>query len=241
MRAERISLAEAGLREREHLQEWLLANPDIISADMLVVSSEFDRWLPSASSSSGRSVRDRLDILGLDTSGRLVVAELKRDRAADTVEMQAVKYAAMVAQFTVPLLAQAHAAHLLSRGDEVSVDEARQRLEDHADGPLDLKVLRRPRIVLIAGEFLDTTTTSAVWLTQMGVDVDLVKYQAYRTPAGLVVATSRIWPLEEAENLVVRPESGTRRRKRSGSGGGRGALSPGSSKPSCSMTVHCFV
>lgn len=205
-RAARLSLAEAGLREMEHLQEWILANPDIIGEDILVITAEFDRWLPNAVSRSNRAVRDRLDVLGLDATGQLVVAELKRDRAADTVEMQAVKYAAMVSQFTPDLLAQAFAAHLSSRGEETTHADARSALEDHAGGALDLKVLRRPRIVLIAGEFLDTTTTSAVWLTQMGVEVDLVRYQAYRTPGGLVVTTSKIWPLDEAEDLVVRPE-----------------------------------
>jgi alkylated DNA nucleotide flippase Atl1 len=205
-RAERLSLADAGLREREHLQEWILANPDIIGEDILVITSEFDRWLPNAVSRSNRAIRDRLDILGLDATGQLVVAELKRDRAADTVEMQAIKYAAMVSQFTPDLLAQAFATHLSAQGEPTAHADARRALEDHAGGALDLKVLRRPRIVLIAGEFLDTTTTSAVWLTQMGVEVDLVRYQAYRTPGGLVVTTSKIWPLDEAEDLVVRPE-----------------------------------
>jgi hypothetical protein len=45
---------------------------------------------------SVRPADDRLDILGFHISGELVVAELKRDRAPDTVEMQAIKYAAMV-------------------------------------------------------------------------------------------------------------------------------------------------
>jgi hypothetical protein len=120
--------------------------------------------------------------------------------------MQAIKYAAMVSQFTPDLLAQAFATHLSAQGEPTAHADARRALEDHAGGALDLKVLRRPRIVLIAGEFLDTTTSSEVWLTQMGVEVDLVRYQAYRTPGGLVVTTSKIWPLDEAEDLVVRPE-----------------------------------
>jgi hypothetical protein len=30
------------LREREHLQEWVLAHPEIIGRDVLVVTSEFN-------------------------------------------------------------------------------------------------------------------------------------------------------------------------------------------------------
>jgi hypothetical protein len=53
-----------------------------------------------------------LDVLGLDRSGRLVVAELKRDRAPDTVEMQAIKYAAMASRFTPDVVASQYAAFL---------------------------------------------------------------------------------------------------------------------------------
>ncbi len=43
--AEPITLAEAGLRERVHLQEWVLAHPDIlapaapVAGEVLVISS----------------------------------------------------------------------------------------------------------------------------------------------------------------------------------------------------------
>ena len=37
-----ITLTEAGLREREHLQEWVLAHPEIIGPDVMVVTFEFD-------------------------------------------------------------------------------------------------------------------------------------------------------------------------------------------------------
>lgn len=201
---QRISLAEAGLKEREHLQEWVLANPSILGDDVMIVTFEFDRWLPAAKSQT--KVRDRLDILGIDTAGTIVVAELKRDVAPNTVELQAIKYAAMAAQFTPATLAQAFRRHLEQTGESISTDQAMSRLTEHAEGALDLKILRRPRIVLIAGDYPDTTMTSAIWLTQMGVHFTLVRYQAYRTPAGVHVTTSRLWPLDQAEDLVVRPE-----------------------------------
>lgn len=39
-----IALADAGLRERSDLQEWVLAHPEIIGDGVLVVTFEFDRW-----------------------------------------------------------------------------------------------------------------------------------------------------------------------------------------------------
>ena len=40
-----VTFADAGLREREHLQEWVLAHPQILGEDLRIVSFEFDRWL----------------------------------------------------------------------------------------------------------------------------------------------------------------------------------------------------
>lgn len=67
-----ISLAEAGLRERTHLQEWVLHHPEMLGADVLLVTSEFDRW----GSREGRE-NDRLDVLGLDADGRVGRAETR--------------------------------------------------------------------------------------------------------------------------------------------------------------------
>jgi hypothetical protein len=77
---------------------------ETLCPDVLIITFEFDRW-----SSAAGPQRDRLDVLGLGRDGRLVVAELKRGRAPDTVELQAIKYAAMASRFTEELLAELHA------------------------------------------------------------------------------------------------------------------------------------
>jgi alkylated DNA nucleotide flippase Atl1 len=200
-----ITLADAGMREREHLQEWIVANPAILGDDIRIVTFEFDRWL---SGSADSDPRDRLDVLGLDPSGTLVVAELKRDRAAATVEMQALKYAAMVSRFTGETLAAAHAAHLTrQQGRSITAEEALAELEEHAGGELDPTVLRRPRIVLVASEFPRTTTATCVWLSEMMGDdaVTLVRYQAYRAGSEVVVTTSQLWPIATVEDFTVSP------------------------------------
>jgi RecB family endonuclease NucS len=71
------TLPDIGLSERQHLQEWVLAHPEILGPGIRVVTFEFDRWW-----AAGGDPLDRLDVLGLDRSGRLVVAELKRGRGA---------------------------------------------------------------------------------------------------------------------------------------------------------------
>jgi Domain of unknown function (DUF4268) len=198
-RASSVSLVEAGLRERRDLQEWILTHPGILGEDIMVVTFEFDRWW-----ASGSAPADRLDVLGLGSDGRLVVAELKRDKAPDTVEMQAVKYAAMASRFTPEALSSHHARFLSQRGEAVSEDEALQRLVTHA-GDLDIENLRRPRIVIVAGEFPPVVTATTVWLTEMGLDITLVQVKAYRTAHETLIHVSQLFPVPDVEEFTVSP------------------------------------
>src|SRR5205814_567983 len=142
------------------------AHPQILGPGVMVVTFEFDRWWSHA----GAHVQDRLDVLGLDDTGTLVVAELKRDRAPDTIDMQAIKYAAMVSRFTLDTLAAQHARFLSARGTPCTAEEALALLSEHAE-ELTLETLRRPRIVLLASEYPAVVTASAVWLSDMGLDI----------------------------------------------------------------------
>ena len=181
----------------------------------MVVAFEFDRWQDSR----GDRQRDRLDVLGLDADGRLVLAELKRDKAPDTVEMQAIKYAAMASRFTENDLVTYHARFLSSRGETVvSEDAARSALQDHA-GELDPEQLRQPRIVLVAGAFVPSTSATVVWLSEMGLDITLQRVQAYRTAAeDVIVTVSQLFPVPDVEEFTISPQraevaaSQTRRR-----------------------------
>ena len=207
--AERISLADAGLREREHLQEWVIAHPEIIGPDVMIVTFEFDKW----SSASGEQ-KDRLDVLGLGQDGRIVVAELKRGRAPDTVNMQALKYAAMASRFKAGLLAEYHArfsqreAHDGTGRDPLTEAEALAKLETHSDVGLLPDQLINPRIVLLAESFLPSVTATAVWLNERGIDLTLMRYQAYRTgPEQIILTVSQLYPVREIADFEVAPHT----------------------------------
>ncbi|MHB8572609.1 MAG: DUF4268 domain-containing protein [Candidatus Dormibacteria bacterium] len=201
--ARSITLAEAGLKERRDLQEWVIAHPEILGDDIKIVTFEFDKWL-----AAGVSPADRLDVLGLATDGRLVVAELKRDKAPDTVEMQAIKYAAMVSRFTPEALASQYARFLTGRGAKTSDEEAMAALAAHG-GTLDVELLRRPRIVIVAGEYSPVVTASAVWLTEMGLDLTLVRVQAYATATETLIDVSQLFPVRDVEEFTVTPLQAT--------------------------------
>ena len=203
--AKEITLAEAGLKEREDVEEWVIAQPALIGPDVLIVTSEFAGW----ASKKGDRDLDRLDVLALAADGRLVLAELKRDKAPTTVGMQVLNYAARANLFTVEKLAVVHQKFLKSRGTTVTVDEARALLEHHAAELSDETLGDVPRLVLLATDFgLDVTTTAVFLTRKLGVDIQLVQLQAYRTASNdLIVSVSRIFPPQDMDDIVLGPQA----------------------------------
>jgi hypothetical protein len=203
-----VSLEGLGLLEREHLQQWILDNPDVLGAGTQIITSEYDQF----EAPDGRAVRDRLDVLGIDASGRLVVAELKRGAAPSTAHRQALNYAALVSRFSLAdvahLLLEGRSTLLEELGAPSSVDEVVQALETQRGMTADQ--IRSPRIVLIASDFPPGVTTTTVWLREQGVDVVLVRLSAYKTAdEGIVVTFSQIYPVPEVGEFTVVRRSGS--------------------------------
>jgi alkylated DNA nucleotide flippase Atl1 len=194
-------LAAEGLLERQHLQEWVIDNPQILGEAVLVITAEFDRWTDT----DGVPARDRLDVLGLDATGRLVVAELKRGTADRDVHLQSITYAALVSRFDLETLAQAHRDFLSSRGQEVELDACRQRLLDHVDGDWSPELLQRPRQVIIAADFPKQVTHTVVWLSEMNLDIDLVQVGLWKVAGHLVVGFTKVYPTPEVEEFTLAP------------------------------------
>lgn len=83
---DRTSFSDAGLREREHLQEWIATMPEALGEtlgeDLLIIQKEFDGF---------DGTRERLDLLALDRNGQLVFIENKLDDSDRDVVWQALK------------------------------------------------------------------------------------------------------------------------------------------------------
>lgn len=80
---EETSFSENNLKEREHIEEWIRKNPEILGEELLMIGHEYDKF----------EVNERLDLLALDKEGNLVIIEVKRDTTGGHVDFQALKYA----------------------------------------------------------------------------------------------------------------------------------------------------
>ena len=97
------SFVQESIREDPDLRYILRAQPDVIEDGLFILSEEYSRW-----QESGRSI----DLLGLDSQGRLVVIELKRTSTGEHAELQAIRYAAMVANITLERAVEGHKTYM---------------------------------------------------------------------------------------------------------------------------------
>jgi hypothetical protein len=133
----------AGVRERADLQRLLRSDVEVISPDTLVIAEEFGDWEDS---------RRRIDLLGLDRDANLVVIELKRTEDGGHMELQAVRYAAMVSTLTFERVVDVYAEHLRRIGLEA---DARASILEFLgwEGPDEDVFAQDVRIVLASAEF----------------------------------------------------------------------------------------
>lgn len=189
-----VSLAEAGIRERSDLQRWIEKYPEIIERDLLVVTTEFDQW-----QIRDRRVADRLDVLFLDSAGSLLVAELKRDEAPDTTELQALKYTAYCSQLTVDDVIEQYA-----RYHDVGAEEARRAILEQAPALSD-RELGPIRVRILANGFGASVTHVVLFLIDLGLDIGCIEITARRHGDGQAILTSRqLLPPPAAEDYFVK-------------------------------------
>ncbi|MDX6481419.1 MAG: hypothetical protein QOG85_1929 [Gaiellaceae bacterium] len=189
-----LTFQEAGLQERADLQRWVLAHPEIVAPGLLLITSEFDQW-----ELRDQRVADRLDALFVDQDGALVVAELKRDRAPDATDLQALKYGAYCSQLTLDDLRDAFA-----RFHSVSQEQADAALLAHAP-VLAEGELTGVRIRLVAGRFGPAVTSVVLWLREFNLDIGCVEVAVRGRGDGKAILSSRqVIPMPEAEDYLVR-------------------------------------
>jgi hypothetical protein len=178
-----------------------------VASDTLIIAEEFGSW--------DRSQR-RIDLLGVDKEANLVVIELKRDEDGAHMELQAIRYAAMVARMTFDQAVEAFATHLSSIG---SPSDARSTILSFLEwsDPAEGEFGRDVRIVLAAGNFSPEITSTVLWLNERDLDITCMRLRPYRLGDQLLLDVEQLVPLPEAADYQIQIKNKARE-VRSGSG-----------------------
>src|ERR1039458_10420397 len=145
----RTTLHDQLFREREDLQRLLKTRIAVIGEDMLVLAEEFSQWEDS---------RRRVDLLALDRSGSLGVIELKRTEDGGHMELQAIRYAAMVSTLSFQQAVNAHAEFL--KTDNAEAEAAILEFLGESEPPENFG--QTVRIILVSSGFSPEITTAVL-------------------------------------------------------------------------------
>jgi hypothetical protein len=186
------SFMERGVRERTDLQRLLKANIAVVADGVLIIAEEFAEWDDS---------KRRIDLLAVDHDANLVVIELKRDDEGAHMELQAIRYAAMVSSMTFDRAAEVYQSFLNDRGQD-----ARAKLLAFLgwDDPREEEFGRDVRIILVAADFSKELTTAVLWLNDRDLDIRCVRLKPYMLGSEVVIDAQQVVPLPEAQEYQIR-------------------------------------
>ena len=188
-----VTYASLGLREREDVQRVLREQIDVISKDTLILAEEFGEWTDS---------RRRIDLLGLDRDGCLVVIELKRTEDGGHMDLQALRYAAMVSTLKFEQAVEVHKKFRESRGLlPDSAETVIREFLDISDGPVVFS--NKVRIILASANFSKEITSTVLWLNAQGLDVTCVKMRPHSFQGRVLLDIEQVVPLPEAAAFQV--------------------------------------
>lgn len=190
-----VTFASQNIREREDLQRILRAHIDAIAPETFVIAEEFSDW-----EGSWRSI----DLLCLDKLANLVVVELKRTEDGGHMELQAIRYAAMISKMTFADAVSAHAKFLAKIGENIT--EAENSILSFLgwDDPKENEFGQDVRIVLVSANFSKEITTSVIWLNERGLDIRCVRLIPYEFGGKTLLDIQQVLPLPEAAEYQVR-------------------------------------
>ncbi|WP_196005019.1 hypothetical protein [Citrobacter freundii] len=183
-----------GLQERYDLQEAIKKNIDIVAPDCLVISEEFSDWEDS---------RRRIDLLAIDKQANLVVIELKRDEVGAHMELQALRYAAMISTMSFAKACEYYQAYLQKYELDINAKAKILDFVELEDTEL-VDFGKDIRIILASADFGKELTTTAIWLRDKGVDIRCVRLTPYNFNGEVLINAEQIIPVPELEEYQVK-------------------------------------
>ena len=187
----RTTLQEQMIRERDDLQRLLKKQIDVLGEDLLILAEEFSQWEDS---------KRRVDLLALDSDGALVVIELKRTEDGSYMDLQAIRYAAMVSILSFRQAVETHARFL--NAESPAAEAAILDFLGETEPPE--KFGKKVRIILVSPDFSPELTTAVIWLNTQGLEIRCIRIRPYKLDQRTLLEIEQVIPLPEAQDYTVR-------------------------------------
>lgn len=195
-RVAEVSFAAEGVLERSDIQQWIRKTPGVFGESLLIISEEFGDWEDS---------RRRIDLVALDEDANLVVIELKRTEDGGHMDLQSVRYAAMISAMRFEDVVNAFEEYL-GKYEPEQKDQARARILQFlgTGEEEETEISNAPRIMLLSDDFSREITTTVLWLIDQGLRIRCLQMVPYKVGGQLLIDLRQVIPLAQAGDYQVR-------------------------------------
>ncbi len=188
------TFSELGFRERDHLQEWIAKNPEVLGEELLIVQKEFNGF---------SQTNERLDLLALDKEGGVVIIENKLDDTGRDVVWQSLKYASYCSTLSTSQIIKIYRSYLDSHA--AGADAKAMILDFMETEDEDTLVLNRKdqRIILVANSFRKEVTSTVLWLRDHDLQIQCFRAKPYSLGDDIFLQVEQIIPIPEVRDFIV--------------------------------------
>lgn len=193
---EEKTFSELGFKERQHLQEWLANNPEALGEEILIIQKEFSGF---------SDTNERLDLLGLDKQGNLVIIENKLDDSGKDVTWQSLKYASYCSTLTKEQVIKIYQDYLDRQNKGESAEENLIEFFNASDiSEIVINNGSKQRIILVAANFRKEVTSTVLWLMNYNLRIQCFKVKPLQLNDQLFLEIKQIIPVKEAEEYQIK-------------------------------------
>lgn len=184
---------ELKIKEREHLQEWIAKNPEMLGEELLIIQKEYDGF---------NDTNERLDLLAIDKEGGIVIIENKLDDTGRDVVWQALKYTSYCSTLTTSQIIKMYQSYL----DKWNKNEdAKQNLLEFLERSEEELLLNRndQRILFVANNYRKEVTSTVLWLLKHDIKIQCFRATPYSMGEDVFLQIEQIIPLPETEQFMI--------------------------------------
>lgn len=182
------------IKEREHLQEWIAKNPEVLGEELLIIQKEFSGF---------NDTNERLDLLAMDKSGNLVIIENKLDDTGRDVVWQALKYTSYCSTLTTAQIIKIYQEYLNIYSSNEDAKESLLDFLEWADEADFLLNRNDQRIIFVANNYRKEVTSTVLWLLNHDVQIQCFRATPYSMGEDLFLQIEQIIPLPETTQYMI--------------------------------------
>jgi hypothetical protein len=188
------TFSELGFRERDHLQEWIAKNPEVLGEDLLIIQKEFNGF---------SQTNERLDLLALDKEGGLVIIENKLDDTGRDVVWQSLKYASYCSTLSTSQIIKIFQSYLDNNSADADAKSTILEFMETEDESTLVLNRKDQRIILVANSFRKEVTSTVLWLRDHDLQVQCFRAKPYSMGDDIFLQVEQIIPIPEVSDFIV--------------------------------------